>query len=53
MFCTMKELLVGRRRYVIRELHIEATVVANAVAERGGFEPPRPLRVYALSKRAH
>jgi hypothetical protein len=31
---------------------IGATDALIALAERGGFEPPRPFRVYTLSRRA-
>jgi hypothetical protein len=33
-------------------LPAESAKIADWVAERGGFEPPRPFRVYTRSRRA-
>jgi hypothetical protein len=40
-------------RAVLRSAKSGAHCFVWFMAERGGFEPPRPLQVYTLSKRAH
>ena len=47
--------LQAEKRHATRRFHRFSTISANPtdwLAERGGFEPPRPFRVYTLSRRA-
>src|SRR3989338_7415207 len=49
-------LLFGRRLtvgpYVCGEVEVLSDPIAYFLAEAGGFEPPRPLRVYLISSQA-